>query len=101
MKISFRLLRKANTLKLTPLALIPAAMLACTSWATRSSGAQGASEMSAPSRGAMEVETYQRTATVTAINPATRKITLTTPDGKRTTFIAGPEVRNFDQIHVG
>ena len=51
--------------------------------------------------GGIIVETYQDTAKVTAIDPATRKITLVTPDGRKETFKAGPEVINFDQIHVG
>ena len=77
-------------------------MLACTSCSSKPSGdGQAVSEMTETPRGATEVETYQTTATVTAIDPATRRITLTAPDGKQTTFVAGPEVRNFDQIQVG
>ena len=51
--------------------------------------------------GGVIVETYQVTATVTAIDPDTRKVTLVTPGGKKTVFKAGPEVVNFPQIHVG
>jgi len=51
--------------------------------------------------GGIVVDTYKETATVTSIDPATRKISLVTPDGKKQTVTAGPEVRNFDQIHVG
>ncbi len=40
-------------------------------------------------------------ASVTAIDPATRKVTLKGPEGKVNTVTAGPEVRNFDQIKVG
>ena len=40
-------------------------------------------------------------ATVTAIDPATRAITLTSAKGKVTEVVAGPEVRNFAQIKVG
>ncbi len=39
--------------------------------------------------------------TVSAIDPKTRDITLATNDGKKVTFTAGPEIRNFDQIHQG
>jgi Cu/Ag efflux protein CusF len=46
-------------------------------------------------------QTYTESATVTAIDPATRRITLHTADGQDASFTAGPEVRNFDQIHVG
>ncbi|HET6553421.1 MAG TPA: hypothetical protein VFG49_07790 [Dyella sp.] len=41
------------------------------------------------------------TATVTAIDAANRLITLRGPDGKDATIEAGPEVKNFDQLHVG
>jgi Cu/Ag efflux protein CusF len=51
--------------------------------------------------GAVVVDTYRATATVTAVDRASRKVTLMTPDGKKTTFKAGPEVRNFDQLQVG
>ncbi len=47
------------------------------------------------------VDTYQGTATVTAIDAAERKVTLVTPDGRKETFKAGPEVVNFPQIKVG
>jgi len=40
-------------------------------------------------------------ATVAAIDPATRKVTLKLKDGKTRTITAGDEVRNFDQIKVG
>ncbi len=47
------------------------------------------------------VDTYKITATVTAIDAAKRKVTLVTSDGTTTTFKAGPDVVNFDQIQVG
>ncbi|HES75610.1 MAG TPA: hypothetical protein ENO09_01230 [bacterium] len=40
-------------------------------------------------------------ATVTAIDPKTREITLRDNMGETTSIIAGPEVRNFPQIKVG
>jgi hypothetical protein len=51
--------------------------------------------------GGVMVETYQGTATVTAIDAANRKVTLVTPDGRKETFKLGPEVVNFPQIKVG
>jgi Cu/Ag efflux protein CusF len=42
-----------------------------------------------------------QTATVEAIDAATRTVTLKTPDGRSTQVVAGPEVRNFAQIAVG
>jgi len=40
-------------------------------------------------------------AVVTAIDPASRKITLKNEDGNEGTFTAPPEVKNFDQVKVG
>lgn len=40
-------------------------------------------------------------ATVTAVNPKTREITLRDNTGEITTIVAGDEVRNFPQIKVG
>jgi len=51
--------------------------------------------------GGIIIETYEGTGTVTAIDAATRSVTLERPDGKKATFKAGPEVRNFAQIRVG
>jgi len=45
-------------------------------------------------------ELRQVRATVEAVDPATRAVTLRGPNGE-VTLIAGPEVRNFAQIHVG
>lgn len=56
--------------------------------------------VSEPGRAAM-AETVQATATVTAIDPATRKLTLKGPDGKTTSLVADERVRNFPQIKVG
>jgi len=51
--------------------------------------------------GGAVVQTAEVTATVAAIDEASRKVTLVTPDGIKKTVKAGPEVINFDQIHVG
>lgn len=51
--------------------------------------------------GAIVAETYSMTATVTAIDASNRKITLQSPDGKKTTFKASPDMVNFPQIQVG
>lgn len=45
-------------------------------------------------------ERLEVSATVQAVDPATRMITVEGPNG-RSNIIAGPEVRNFDQIRVG
>ncbi|HEY2586567.1 MAG TPA: hypothetical protein VGI81_12455 [Tepidisphaeraceae bacterium] len=51
--------------------------------------------------GAMTVDAATTTATVTAIDPAKRTVTLRGGDGPEVTVTCGPEVRNFDQIKVG
>ncbi|MCU0976784.1 MAG: hypothetical protein MUC71_10820 [Steroidobacteraceae bacterium] len=50
---------------------------------------------------AIAVATVEVSATVKAIDKATRDITLEDAKGKASTVTAGPEVRNFDQIAVG
>ena len=55
---------------------------------------------SAPGRGDA-VRTVRVSATVTAIDKATRTLTLKGADGKTFPLVAGPDVRNFDQIQVG
>jgi hypothetical protein len=51
--------------------------------------------------GGMTVETYQSSATVTAIDAARRLVTVVSPNGATATFKAGTNVVNFDQIHIG
>jgi hypothetical protein len=46
-------------------------------------------------------QTVALVATVTAIDKATRDITLKGPQGNEVTVTAGPEVKNFDSIRVG
>lgn len=58
------------------------------------------SAASAPGRADMARD-VKVTATVTEIDKATRTVTLKGPEGKEFTVVAGPEVRNFDQIKVG
>jgi hypothetical protein len=51
--------------------------------------------------GGVITNTYSMTATVAAVDSATRQITLAEPDGKKSVITAGPAVANFDQIKVG
>jgi hypothetical protein len=46
-------------------------------------------------------QTADLTATITAIDPATRSITLKGSQGKEVTVVAGPHVVNFAQMKVG
>jgi len=47
------------------------------------------------------VETMKVTATITAIDKATRDVTLKGPQGNEITVTAGPDVKNFDNLKVG
>lgn len=50
---------------------------------------------------AAAVETIKVSATITAIDKATRDVTLKGPQGNEMTVTAGPEVKNFDNLKVG
>ena len=50
---------------------------------------------------AAAAETIELTATITAIDAATRAVTLKGPQGKELTLTAGAEVKNFAQMKVG
>ncbi len=67
--------------------------------AKSANGAGGMSYTPGVAGGTLE-ETVQGTATVAAIEPATRKITLTTDEGKAT-FTAPEHMQNFEQLKVG
>jgi hypothetical protein len=93
---------KTKILNFATITLLPAGMLAfisCSSTPQGESATMVSAEKGVP--GGTVVQTYKVTATVTAIDAATRKVTLVTPDGKKSTFKAGPEVANFAQIQVG
>jgi hypothetical protein len=55
---------------------------------------------SSPGRGEV-ARALRASATVTAIDKATRTVTLKGADGKEFPVVAGPDVRRFDQIKVG
>jgi hypothetical protein len=88
-----------NALKLLTLALMPATMLIFTSCSTTMEGEETETLIETKD-GAMVVDTFTMTATVTAIDANKRKLTLTTPDGKKNTFKAGKNI-NLDQIRIG
>jgi len=96
---------KSKTLNLTTLALFPAALLTFTSCSSTSSKptveTTSASSFQKGVPGGIVVATHRMTAPVTAIDAANRKVTLLDLDGKKTTVKCGPDVINFDQIHVG
>lgn len=96
------LMKKIN-LKLTVAACLPVAALtlaSCSSEpkpAVQTSSAVGY-QPGVP--GGYMTATHKLTATVTAIDAATRKVTLETAEGSETTVTCGPNVINFDQIRV-
>src|SRR3954469_11185140 len=59
------------------------------------------SKTKAGEAGGTEEQTFSVSVRVTAIDHATRQLTLLADDGSQASFIAGPEIRNFDQILVG
>jgi hypothetical protein len=48
-----------------------------------------------------EAHTESGVATVVAVDPVTRQVSLTSPDGQAFTFVAGDQVKSLAQVHVG
>ena len=93
---------ETKILKRLLIAVPPAAILAFSSCSSTPKGERTATavyEEGVP--GGVVVQTHKTTATVTGIDTANRKVTLVSPDGKKTTVKCGPEVINFDQIRIG
>jgi hypothetical protein len=84
------------------MALMPAAVLTLTSCKSTPTGeTTTTSTIQQGQPGGIVVQTHKTKATVTDIDRDDREITMETPDGKKSKYTCGPEVRNFDQIHVG
>ena len=96
---------KPITPKLTALTLLSAALLAFISCSSTSSipdsESNTASSFHEGVPGGIIVGTHKQTAKVTAIDKATRHVTLLAKDGTKSTVTAGLEVANFDQLEVG
>jgi translation elongation factor P/translation initiation factor 5A len=93
---------KTKTLNWAAMALVPAAILTFTSCSSSKGGSEEttlAAQEGVP--GGTLVETHKTQATVTGIDPASREVTMVTPEGKKSKYTAGPEIRNFDQIQIG
>jgi len=82
---------------LTAIGLVVAAVIASPVTAQTREVAAGSP---APGKAGV-AQTVEITATITAIDKATRDITLKGPQGKELTVTAGSEVKNFDQMKVG
>jgi len=94
-----------NTMPNLAAMIIPAVLLALTSCSSTPQTAQVHQNTVVSVQpgvpGGVAVETYQSTATVTAIDASKRLVTVVSPNGATATFKAGPDVINFDQIHIG
>lgn len=56
---------------------------------------------SAAAKGKAAMETVRASATIESIDAKTREVILKDSEGKKVEFVAGPEVRNFDQLKKG
>ena len=64
--------------------------------------AQTGAVMAGSAPGAVGVaQTVKVNATITAIDKATRDVTLKGPQGNEATITAGPQIKNFDSLKVG
>ena len=88
-----------HLLKRAALTLVPAAILTITSCSSYK-GTEQTTEIETPD-GAIIVDTFTTMATVYGLDAAKREIRLITPDGHRSSYKAGPEVVNFDQLQIG
>ena len=88
-----------HLLKLAALTLVPAAILTITSCSSYK-GTEQTNEIETPD-GAIIVDTFTTMATVYSLDATKREIRLITPDGHRSSYKAGPEVVNFDQLRIG
>ena len=90
---------KQHPRHLAALALLPAAIFAVSSCAPTIPTEQSTTVKKSATSTTV-VDTVKATATVTGIDAKSRKLKLTLSDGKQTTVTCGPEVRNFNQIHI-
>ena len=86
-------------LKIVP--VIVAAALGCSAAYAQPKAPQGAAAVTSEPGKASAVSVVEATATVVAINPKTRTVTLKGAGGKTMEIVAGEEVKNFAQIRVG
>lgn len=91
---------KTYLLRLAAMALAPAAMLTIAACSPSIDGTEDITVIETAD-GAIIVDTFTTTATVTGINADKREVMLVAPDGRRTTYKAGPDMVNFNQLQVG
>ena len=93
---------RTKTLNWAAMALMPAAILTFTSCSSHKGGSETttfSAQEGVP--GGTLVETHKAVATVTGIDPASREVTMVTPEGKKSKVSVDPSVRNFNQIQMG
>ena len=86
-------------LAIAALATAPALLTSCTQSVTGTTTTSTEVKPGVP--GGKVTETKEVRATITAIDSATRRVTMVTPAGEKVTITAGPEVANFNQLRVG
>lgn len=64
-------------------------------------GAMAAPALAAAPPPTMVAKTLTAVATVETVDPTTRQVLLSGPEGRLLTVTAGPEIRNFNQIQAG
>ena len=82
------------------LCIISLALAAATAAVQAQQAPAGATTFSSQPGRVAAAQAVKVSALVTAIDPAARALTLKTADGKSFDVVAGPEVRNFDQIKL-
>lgn len=89
------------TFRFSKIALLVGAIVAAPLAAqAQQAAAASAAFASAPGK-AMMAETIKAQAVVSNLDAANRVLTLKTADGKSFDMVAGPEIKNFDQLKVG
>jgi hypothetical protein len=91
---------KTYLVKFAALTLIPAATLLLISCSSPYKGTEQSTTVETAD-GAIAVDTFTTTGTVYAIDASKREIKLIMPDGRKTSYKAGPDVVNFDQLQIG
>jgi len=80
--------------------LAPALLLSLSACSKGISGTTSEAVVATPT-GGYAVETFTTAATVTSIAKSNQKVTLQTPDGKKTTFKADSQMVDYTQLKVG
>jgi hypothetical protein len=91
---------KTNLLTRAALVVAPAAMLTIAACSPSVEGTEDTTVIETAD-GAIIVDTFTTTATVTGINADRREVMLVAPNGLKTTYKAGPDMVNFSQLQIG